>query len=713
MRDEFRQLVIETLRRGEDLPAEWSRELFPPEKREYELVYYGKEREEDILSETMAVPLQPVRTFGKHTNGWSETLFSNDFGRDNAQEWRNMLILGDNLQVLKTLMEQKKAGSLCNADGTPGIKLIYIDPPFATKQDFQGSQVEKAYRDKLFGAEFIEFLRKRLVLLRELMTADGSILVHLDQRKVHYLKVILDEVFVEHNFRNEIILPGRASKNLQQQFELVSRLNVRHDTLLWYSRSGSTRFSALWIDKHKLGNPEGHWHHFWSNADRPTMRYDLFGHTPTSGQWTWKEERARRAIANYERFCEEGGGRSLVEYWRDTGCALEFIRKNPDDGTPQYWRSPTEIRLADTIWAGVPIYSNQTKYPTEKNEFLLEQVIKMASNVGDLVLDAFAGSGTTLAVAEKLGRRWIGIDSGKLSIYTIQKRMLNLRRKIGNKGDPIQPKPFTLYNAGLYDFSTLKQLPWKDWRFFALKLFGCKDEPHTVGGLRLDGKYRGASVLVFNHLEYPGKRIDEETILSIHAALGDKIGRKFHIIAPRAVFDFQQDYIDVDGVRYYAMRIPYSFINELHHREFSALQQPQDENAVNDLIDSVGFDFIRPPKVKWSAGTKKGQAFLRVEKFESSVRLREGSVYGGLETFSMLLLDFDYNGDVFDLDAVFYGHQLEETDWEASFPLGNVGDKIMAVFMDVHGNEAQEIISREQFGTQPALDIALETSKEI
>jgi site-specific DNA-methyltransferase (adenine-specific)/adenine-specific DNA-methyltransferase len=129
----------------------------------------------------------------------------------------------------------------------------------------------------------------------------------------------------------------------------------------------------------------------------------------------------------------------------------------------------------------------------------LERAVRASSLEGDLVLDAFAGSGTTCAVAEKLGRRWIGIDCGKLAIYTIQKRMLNLRREIGNKGPVLQPKPFTLYNAGLYDFSQLKALPWESWRFFALQLFQCRDEPHKIGGIPLDGYLKGSSVLVFNH----------------------------------------------------------------------------------------------------------------------------------------------------------------------------------------------------------------------
>ncbi len=130
MTPEERQEIIRRLAAGEDLPPEWARTLFPPEKREYELVYHGKEREEDILADTLALPLQAVRTFGRNGGG----------------EWHNMLIFGDNLKVMKSLLEMKKDGKLCNADGTPGVRLAYIDPPFATKQEFRGTQDQKAYR---------------------------------------------------------------------------------------------------------------------------------------------------------------------------------------------------------------------------------------------------------------------------------------------------------------------------------------------------------------------------------------------------------------------------------------------------------------------------------------------------------------------------------------------------------------------------------------
>ncbi len=633
MNEEFKKMVIDALRRGEELPREWARELFPPEKREYELVYYCKEREEDIIADTMSVPLQPVSTFGK-----------------NGEVWSNMLIFGDNLQAMKTLLQMKDRGELANADGTPGVRLVYIDPPFATKKEFRGSQDQKAYQDKIVGADFLEFLRKRLILLKQLLSDDGSIYLHLDEKKGHYVKVLMDEIFGEQNFQREIIWDISVLSGFKTQ-----ALNwIRgHDIIYYYSKNNVSRMF------NKLSVP-----HRQEYLDR----------------FNKKDENGRR-------YFDGRGERIYLD---------DVIKKGKTIG--DVWGDIMSFQQ-------IPTSKERIDFPTQKPEALLERIIKATSNKGDVVLDVFAGSGTTCAVAEKLKRRWIAIDCGKLSMYTIQKRMLTLRAKIGNSGGPLKCSPFTLYNAGLYDFSTLKKLPWRDWRFFALGLFGCKDEPHTIGGLSLDGKLKGSSVLVFNHIENQGRRIDEETIQDIHSAIGKKIGRKFFIIAPRGVFDFQQDYIDLGNVRYYALRIPYSMINELHKRDFTALQQPNDEAAVNETVDAVGFDFIQPPRVDWTAGVKKrkGQLFdeacLKIKQFESRARLRGEDTRGGLETFSMLMLDFDYDGKVFDLDAVYYAHQLEADEWQAWFPIEKIGENVMAVFLDIYGNEARDIISSDRLGT--------------
>lgn len=691
-----RRQLIELLEAGKDIPQDYKYLLFPPERQEYELIYTGKEREEDILAETMAVPLQPVRAFGG----------------DDA-DWRNILIFGDNLQAMKTLLRMKNQGQLLNSDGSRGAKLVYIDPPFATKQEFQSGNGQVAYRDRIAGAEFLEFLRQRLVFIREILAPNGSLFVHMDQRKGHYLKAILDDVMGERNFRNEIILPGRASKNLQQQFSTISRLNVRHDSLYWYSRSTQTRFSPLWVTKHKEGNPEGHWHHFWSTADRRTMRYELFGITPETGQWTWEEKRAKRAIENCERYLAESGGRTLAEYWRDTGCALEFVRQDAETESVQYWRAPAKLRIADTVWAGVPVYDNKTGYPTEKNEALLAQIIDLASEKEDIVLDAFAGSGTTLVAAEKLGRRWIGIDSGKLAVYTMQKRLLSVKSGSRNSGRPIKAAPFTLCNAGLYDFSRLRKLPWEGWRFFALNLFQCRDEPHKVGGIQLDGFRGGHDVLVFNHLMGGGVVLDYGFIEDLHAQIGSRVGSRFFIVAPAASVVFLEDYVDHGQTRYYVLRIPYSIINELHTRDFEALTQPTDESQVNDPLDVVGFAFIRPPKVEceYVAETRRGQMFLdavvRIKTFKSEAMAKGAGQKENLETLSMILVDYDYPYDPerrgseppppFELDAVYYANAIKDAGWEVRMPLDSLGRCAMLIYIDCYGNEYTELKAPADF----------------
>jgi hypothetical protein len=285
--------------------------------------------------------------------------------------------------------------------------------------------------------------------------------------------------------------------------------------------------------------------------------------------------------------------------------------------------------------------------------------------------------------------------------------MMSLRREIGNKGAAVKAQPFTLYNAGLYDFSKLKELPWEAWRFFALQLFQCRAEAHKIGGIELDGYLKGASVLVFNHQKKAGVRIDEETIHSLHQALGSKIASRLFIIAPALTFDFQQDYLDLDKVRYYALRIPYSIIHELHQREFTALKQPSDELAVNDTVEAVGFDFIRTPELEYECGggKRKGElfteAFLRIKTFKSDAVVRDMlRKKGNRETLSMVMLDYNYEADIFDLDAVFYADAIEKAGWEIRFPVESLGMQVMAVFVDIYGNEARELIPAERFRAQ-------------
>lgn len=635
MKDEERQRIIEILESGEMLSSEWASVVFPNQRRECELVYDGKTREEDILAETMSVPLQQTRLFGKSGNSW-----------------HNKLIFGDNLQLMKSLLEDKNNGKLCNADGSPGIRLVYIDPPFSTKKEMQGTGGTPAYQDKLAAGEFLEFLRKRLILIRDLLSDNGSVYVHLDWRMNSYVRVLMDEVFGKENFANEIVWFYTGPSNIKRWFPR------KHDTILFYTASNTAIF----------------------NRDAVRIPYD-------------PETLARRARTEGDRGFTTGG--------------KSPVRRTATVVADTFGRG----KLPESCWSDLPSLTNQQEridYPTQKPEALLERIIKASSNKGDLVADFFLGSGTTIAVAEKLDRRWIGCDCGKLAIYTTQKRMLNLRQEVGNKGSLLTPKPFAVLNAGLYELEKLAREPRENWRRFVLQLFQCREEPHKIGGIQMDGKFRGKSVLVYNphDLEKEGV-ITEETVKDLHASIGKMVGGYMFLIAPAMSFGFFQDYVDCGDVRYYALRIPYSIINELHRRDFTSLRQPDNETAVNDTVEAVGFDFNRRPKLNYSVGIKKrngelvGSAFIKIETFKSEATIPEAlKREGNRETLSMLMLDYDYDSakGVFEFDEVFYAEALSKNGWTAFFPVENIGEEVMTIFIDIYGNEARELIKAKDFG---------------
>ena len=677
--------VVSLLREGKPLPEDYKTILFDT-KKEYELIYADKEREVDILADTMAVPLQPVKTF---RNG------------ENGNGWTNMLIFGDNLQVLKTLLQMKQEGKLKNADGTPGVRLVYIDPPFATRQEFRGSQDQKAYQDKIAGANFLEFLRKRLVFLRELLSEDGSIYVHLDQKRGHYVKIILDEIFDEPKFQNEIVWKKTTAPK-----EQASTFAYIHDTIFLYSKSTNPLYAPQYVPfrddyitttyKYIEGETGRRYGSFdlTQQGDGPPRRFgDKILNPPPGKHWIWSQEKIDEAM-------KKG---LLIFTNKGTPRVKKYLDERQGEPVKDIWADILAIQAGS---------KEDTGYPTQKPEALLDRVIKASSNPGDLILDCFAGSGTAQAVAEKLDRRWIGVDCGKLAIYTMQKRLLNIaeskdlenpKKKYGKP-----PKPFTLYNAGLYDYKMIKELPWEQYREFALKLFQCRDDKHEISGIELDGYLGADSVMVFNYQEHKDAVMDRGFIDDLHKYLGHKIGRRFFIIAPAASVQFLEDYIEKGKTKYYILRIPYSIIEEIHNRGFSKIKQPVSEMDVNDTVDAVGFDFIQVPTVEcdYFIDDKNGQlklgqgteeCIIKIERFESKIISRKPLEFSNLETLSMVMLDYDFDGEVFDLDEVFYAEDLKKNGYEVHFAEDKVKGQIMIIYIDIFGNEKREVKSIKDF----------------
>jgi len=612
-----RDAIIKLLQAGKDIPSKYRDLLCKDEDvaKEYELVYAGKAREEDIIADTLAAPLQEVRTFNR------ENKFDD--------EWTNKLIFGDNLMALKNLYE--------DPDIKGKVKLIYIDPPFATKKDFLKDE-EKAYKDKVVGSKFIEFTRKRLILLRELLAEDGTIYVHLDQKKGHYIKVILDEIFIESNFRNELIWKYTGSRAPDNDFP------SKHDVIYRYSRKSACVFNHL----------------FTEYSEGAINRFDK------------KDKDGRYKITHRD-------GKEYKTYMKE-GKRMEDV-----------WDIPIVMKND----------SQYTFYPTQKPEALLEIMIKASSNKGDIVIDAFAGSGITLAVAEKLNRRWIGIDCGKLSIYTTQKRIL----QICNSRDLLAPKSekkkygkchkcnndkvlcsleftdatkkynknaqrFTLYNAGLYDWSEIKKLDFEHYRDFVLKLFQVREEKHTIRGVEVDGYIGNDNAYLWDHSKEKKAKLDKDFVKSLHEALSGKGGDVFYVIAPTNAFAFFEDEVPIGDTTYKTLRVPQSVITELIKRGGETLMQPTSEKDVNDTIDAVGFDFIQVPDVKITyklakpkektlLNQKVKECVIKIKEFRSRTLTKSPEEFENYETLSMVMIDYNYDGKVFDLDDVFYADEIK------------------------------------------------------
>lgn len=573
---------------GENIPVEYKKLLFPSRKKECELTYYGKETEEEIISKVIAVPLQEEKIFVSNNN-----LTKN--------EWYNKLIFGDNIQVLKTLINMKKNGKLKNKDGKDGIKLIYIDPPFSTRKDFKAStEDQKAYSDKLAGAEFLEWLRKRLVLLKELLTDDGSIYVHLDNKKSAYVKVLMDEIFGENNFRSSIIwdtsIPYVAGVKWKANNWVYSQA-----TILYYTKSKS---EFIFNKEYEL-------------VEQP------------SGKTSKKP---------------------IKDVWTDIKNFAGYL------GAKDY----------------------KSKYPTQKPEALLQRIIKASSNEGDIVLDCFGGSGTTAIVAEKLNRKWITIDIGKLSIYTIQKRILDLKEK------NIEVKPYILYTAGLYDEKKLNQFDEYNWKLFALQLWGCSSETKKIKNFDFDGYRYGDLVKVYtpHELQKDNAKISKDTLEAIYSRVGESAGNNIYIIAPKGSFTFAEDEIEIKDVTFNILRIPYSMLAKFTE-DFTIISQPRNSQCVNEAVDAVGFDFNQPPTVKYKIFEDR----LIIKEFKSNSRIK-GEENAQL---SMVLIDYNYNGDAFDLDQVIYAEEFKDNC--VKFDKSNIKEKAMFIFIDTAGNEKKVIVN--------------------
>lgn len=361
-------------------------------KLDVELYYQGK------LDETSVIQTLPAEL---------KELWRGDSGE-------NRLYYGENLSIL---------ASLLNDDSVKNkVRLVYIDPPYSTGSVFQSRSQTDAYADLLAGAHYLEFIRQRLILLREILATDGSIYVHLDENMAFHVKVIMDEVFGVKKFRNFITRKKCNPKNYTRKtYGDVS------DYILFYTKSDNyvwNRSFEKWTDER--ANKE----YTYLEAETGRRYKKVPIHAPgtrngeTGKMWRGMLPPPGKHWQYTPKTLDEMNDRGEI-FWSSNGNPRRKIYLDATEGVP-----------VQDIWLDYKDAHNQnikiTGYPTEKNPGLLERIIQASSIPGDIVLDCFSGSGTTLDVASQHGRRWIGIDNSPEAIETTLERFHKGTKPMGD-----------------------------------------------------------------------------------------------------------------------------------------------------------------------------------------------------------------------------------------------------------------------------------------
>ena len=474
--------IVKYLEAGKPLPEKFRFLLFE-EKREVELVWNGKTNEVTNI----VLPFQVVEQIdepriekGEQATGSQYSFFDNR-GRQQTG-WTNKLIWGDNKLILSSL----KNGPLRkDIEDNGGIKLIYIDPPFDVGADFSmnieigdeqftkepGILEEIAYRDTWGkGADsFISMIYERLSLMKDLLADDGSIYVHCDWRVNSFIRLVLSEIFNERNFQREVIWSIETSSGFKAQTDNWIR---GHDSLYYFSKNEKPIFTKQFfpLDEKTIRR--------YDKEDEEDKRYKIY----------YNKDGSERRV-----YLDTSKGRPITDCWTDI---IGFQTVNRGD--------------------------EYLQYPTQKPEALLERIINASSNKNNIICDFFCGSGTTLAVAEKLGRKWIGSDLGKFAIHTTRKRIIGVQRELKQKGQDF--RAFEILNLGKYERQHYiginpnlreeekqKQLIVKEQKFIELILYAYRAD--KVEGFRTFHGKKSARLVSIGPINLPVTRLFVEEVM--------------------------------------------------------------------------------------------------------------------------------------------------------------------------------------------------------
>lgn len=440
------------------------------------------------------------------------------------KQWCNRLIYGDNLLAMQALLAGDKSSNLEALRGK--VDLIYIDPPFDSKADYRtkitlpGNEItQKPTTFEQFGysdlwqkgtVSYLEYMYPRLLLMRELLSDKGSIYVHIDWHVGHYIKILLDDIFGKENFVNEIVwdkgFRGTESKTIYQH---------AHDIIFFYSKNK------------KYG-------YIWNQDYQP-----------------YKD----KSMGRYNKIDENGKYYALIKRTRTDGSVYYGKTYPKDEGK----------RINDVISHIATMASTNSErlnYDTQKPESLLEIFIKTSSNEGDLVCDFFGGSGTTAAVAERLGRRWITTDIGKPSCLVMRKRFIDMSAK------PFLYQAIGDYNKEAFNLNKISRIG--DLCEVILKLYGALPFEKEKLEDRHWGYIKGGKTLVY--VDSPNRFTSSNTLKKAFEAKNNLLGggwSKCVVLSWNYHFDISESIEKYNDIE--VLTIPPDLLDRLKRNGFSKL----------------------------------------------------------------------------------------------------------------------------------------------
>jgi site-specific DNA-methyltransferase (adenine-specific)/adenine-specific DNA-methyltransferase len=539
------------------------------------------------------------------------------------------------------------------------IKLIYIDPPFDSKADYRkriklkGRQLEgdisvieeKQYTDIWANDLYLQFMYERLQLMRELLAEEGTIFLHCDWHRSHYLRCILDEVFGSDNFLNEIVWRRQTPSGMKA---LANKLGQDHDIIYWYSKSSSYTY-----------NPQ-----YLPFTDEYIMK-----------NFTMADERGRYKTCEIQEPSEE-----TLNEWKEAG--LLYVTSGGKLRLKQYAHEMKGL-LIDDIWTDIgAIASNSAErldFPTQKPEALVERIIRMATDSpADIVADFFCGSGTTLAVAQKLGRRWIGSDINLGAIHTTARRVSQIiktqqketqQQTFLDEGEKFYPA-FAVYNVNHYDIFK-NALEAKE---IVMKLYGVEPVKRSFFDGLLDGKW--VKVVELNRV------CSKEDVQAVFDEILSKGEKEIEATYRRGVLilcsGHEYDVLDY-AKRLNVVNIPFEIRDILTDRK--------------DII------FKRPPEADIALKLDGGKAVVEIRQFYSPMLLQKLQLEDDPEEIDdwrqlveAVLIDPNYDGKVLKPAVQDIPGKKDMVSGVYELSLTGPGQKIAVKIVDVLSEEYFEVL---------------------